>query len=138
MNLRRWLTPGIGIKRWLLVVFAGLLLLAVAFAHFLRQITRDLQPAGLAGALIDIVTLQFLPFYLRGFTAMSAGIALVALGSYRAIRVLTGPLRSNDPDQPLVELIYQKRFLARGPRIVGIVVGTRVATLRGELIEATG
>ena len=38
MNLRRWLTPGIGIKRWLLVVFAGLLLLAVAFAHFLRQI----------------------------------------------------------------------------------------------------
>ena len=43
MNLRRWLTPGIGIKRWLLVVFAGLLLLAVAFAHFLRQITRDLD-----------------------------------------------------------------------------------------------
>ena len=33
MNLRRWLTPGIGIKRWLLVVFVGLLLLAVAVAH---------------------------------------------------------------------------------------------------------
>ena len=49
MNLRRWLTPGIGIKRWLLVVFAGLLLLAVAFAHFLRQITRDYEPTGLAG-----------------------------------------------------------------------------------------
>ena len=41
MNLRRWLTPGIGIKRWLVVVFAGLLLLAIAFAHFLRQITRE-------------------------------------------------------------------------------------------------
>ncbi len=49
VNLRRWLTPGIGIKRWLLVVFAGLLLLAVAFAHFLRQITRDLEPTGVAG-----------------------------------------------------------------------------------------
>jgi hypothetical protein len=36
MNLRRWLTPGIGIKRWLLVVFAGLLLLAGAFAHYQR------------------------------------------------------------------------------------------------------
>ena len=46
MNLRRWLTPGIGIKRWLLVVFVGLLLLAVAFAHFLRQVTRDLEPTG--------------------------------------------------------------------------------------------
>ena len=30
MNLRRWLTPGIGVKRWLLVVFVGLLLLALA------------------------------------------------------------------------------------------------------------
>ena len=30
--VRRWLQPGIGIKRWLVVVFAGLLLLAVAFA----------------------------------------------------------------------------------------------------------
>ena len=47
MNLRRWLTPGIGIKRWLVVVFAGLLLLALAFAHFLRQVTRDFAPTGL-------------------------------------------------------------------------------------------
>ena len=33
MNLRRWLTPGIGVKRWLLVAFVGLLLLAVGVAH---------------------------------------------------------------------------------------------------------
>ena len=39
MNLRRWLAPGIGIKRWLLVLFGGLLLLSLAFAHFLRQVT---------------------------------------------------------------------------------------------------
>jgi len=44
MNLRRWLTPGIGVKRWLLVLFIGLLLLALAFAHLLRQATRDLAP----------------------------------------------------------------------------------------------
>ena len=31
MNLRRWLTPGIGIKRWLLVLFAGLLLLLAIY-----------------------------------------------------------------------------------------------------------
>ena len=38
MNLRRWLTPGIGVKRWLLVVFIGLSLLALAAAHVLRQV----------------------------------------------------------------------------------------------------
>ncbi len=137
MNLRRWLTPGIGIKRWLLVVFAGLLLLAIAFAHFLRQITRDLSPTGIAGTLIDLLTLQFLPFALRGLIAASVGVVLVAIGSYQVVRVLTGPLRSNDPDQPLVELIYQKRFLARGPRIVAIGGGTGLSTLLRGLKEHT-
>ncbi len=137
MNLRRWLTPGIGIKRWLLVVFAGLLLLAVAFAHFLRQITRDYQPTGLAGGLIDLLTLQFLPFALRGFVAGSVGVVLVAFGAYRTVHVLTDPLRSADPDQPLVELIYQKRFLARGPRIVAIGGGTGLSTLLRGLKEHT-
>ena len=60
MNLRRWLTPGIGVKRWLLVVFAGLLLVALAFAHLLRQATRDLAPGGMVGTVLDALTLQFL------------------------------------------------------------------------------
>ena len=137
MNLRRWLTPGIGIKRWLVVVFAGLLLLAVAFAHFLRQITRDYSPTGLVGGLIDLLTLQFLPFGLRGLVAASVGIALVAFGSYKAVHVLTDPLRAPDPDQPLVELIYQKRFLARGPRIVAIGGGTGLSVLLRGLKEHT-
>jgi uncharacterized cofD-like protein len=135
MNLRRWLTPGIGIKRWLLVVFAGLLLLAVAFAHFLRQITRDYAPSGLAGGLVDLLTLQFLPFALRGFIAGSVGVVLVGFGAYRTVRVLTDALRAPDPDQPLVELIYQKRFLARGPRIVAIGGGTGLSTLLRGLKE---
>ena len=41
MNLRRWLSLGIGVKRWLVVVFVGLLLLALAVASLLRQLTRD-------------------------------------------------------------------------------------------------
>ena len=137
MNLRRWLTPGIGIKRWLLVVFAGLLLLAVAFAHFLRQITRDYAPSGLAGGLIDFLTLQFLPFAVRGFIAGIVGVVLVGFGAYRTVRVLTDALRAPDPDQPLVELIYQKRFLARGPRIVAIGGGTGLSTLLRGLKEHT-
>jgi uncharacterized cofD-like protein len=137
VNLRRWLTPGIGIKRWLVVVFAGLLLLAMAFAHFLRQITRDFEPTGLVGGLIDVLTLQFLPFGLRGLVAASVGVGLVVFGSVRTIRVLTDPLRAPDPDQPLVELLYQKRFLARGPRIVAIGGGTGLSILLRGLKEHT-
>jgi conserved hypothetical protein, cofD-related len=137
MNLRRWLTPGIGIKRWFVVVFFGLLLLAIAFAHFLRQITRDLAPTGLAGSFVDLLTLQFLPYALRGFIAGSVGVGLVMFGAYKTVHVLTDPLRAPDPDQPLVELIYQKRFLARGPRIVAIGGGTGLSTLLRGLKQHT-
>jgi uncharacterized cofD-like protein len=137
MNLRRWLTPGIGIKRWLLVIFAGLLVLALGVAHVIRQMTRDLQPGGPAQLLIDFVTLQFLPYPLRGLLAGMAGVLLVVIGAVRLIRVLMDPFRPTDGDQPLVEVIYQKRFLARGPRVVAIGGGTGLSTLLRGLKEVT-
>jgi len=137
MNLRRWLTPGIGVKRWLLVVFLGLLLLALGFAHMLRQVTRDLEPGGPFDAIVSLVTLQFLPYPLRGLLVGAAGLALLALGSYRVVRVVTDPLRAPDADQPLVEVIYQKRFLARGPKVVAIGGGTGLSTLLRGLKEHT-
>ncbi len=137
MNLRRWLAPGIGIKRWLLVLFAGLLLLALAFAHFLRQFSHDLTPGGATDTLIDVLTLQFLPLALRGLAVGSAGLALVAIGAYRTVKALMGPFTKVDGDQPLVELIYQKRFLARGPRIVAIGGGTGLSVLLRGLKEHT-
>ncbi len=137
MNLLRWLTPEIGVKRWLLVVFLGLLVLALAFAHLLRQVTHDLEPGGLAGTAIDIATLHFLPLPLRGLIVGVVGVGLLALGGYRALRVVTDPLRASDTDQPLVEVIYQKRFLARGPRIVAIGGGTGLSTLLRGLKEHT-
>jgi uncharacterized cofD-like protein len=137
VNLRRWLTPGIGVKRWLLVVFLGLLLLAVGFAHFLRQVSRGLEPGGPLGSAIDLVTLQFLPFPVRGFIVAAIGATLVGVGSYRVIRVMTDPLRLPDAEQPLVELIYQKRFLAKGPRVVAIGGGTGLSALLRGLKEHT-
>jgi uncharacterized cofD-like protein len=131
------LAPGIGIKRWLLVLFAGLLLLALAFAHFLRQFSHDLTPGGATDTLIDVLTLQFLPLALRGLAVGSAGLALVAIGAYRTVKALMGPFTKVDGDQPLVELIYQKRFLARGPRIVAIGGGTGLSVLLRGLKEHT-
>jgi uncharacterized cofD-like protein len=137
MNLRRWLTPGIGIKRWLGVAFVGLLLLALAAAHVIRQATRDLQPGGLAQVVLDAVTFQFLPYPVRGLLVGLVGGALFLYGSLRLIRTLMAPFRLSDDDQPLVEVIYQKRFLARGPRVVAIGGGTGLSTLLRGLKEHT-
>jgi uncharacterized cofD-like protein len=135
-QLRRWLTPGIGVKRWLLVVFGGLLLLALGVAHLIRQATRDLQPGGFAQVLLDAVTLQFLPYPLRGLIAGTLGLVFVAIGAVGVARALTDPFRTAEGG-PLVELIYQKRFLARGPRIVAIGGGTGLSTLLRGLKEHT-
>ncbi len=128
MRFRRWLQPGIGVKRWLLLMFLGMLLLALGVAHVIRQMTPELQPGGFAESLIDLVTLQFLPFPLRGLVAGGVGAALFLIGAWRLARALTDPLRQ-DEVTPIADVIYQKRFLARGPRIVAIGGGTGLSTL---------
>jgi uncharacterized cofD-like protein len=139
MQLRRWLVPGIGVKRWLLLVFLGLLLLALGVAHFIRQIDQGVAPGTPSQQVIDLVTLQFLPYPLRGFLVAVAGIGCVGIGAWRAALALTGPLRASPAgeDQPLVEVIYQKRFLARGPKVVAIGGGTGLSTLLRGLKEHT-
>ncbi|HEX5589664.1 MAG TPA: gluconeogenesis factor YvcK family protein, partial [Candidatus Limnocylindrales bacterium] len=136
MNLRRWLAPGIGVKRWLGVIFLGLLLLALAVAHVVRQVTQDIRPGGLAQVVIDAVTLQFLPYALRGLIVGSVGFAIVLLGVARVVRALTAPFRA-DEDQPLVEVIYQKRFLAKGPKVVALGGGTGLSALLRGMKEHT-
>jgi uncharacterized cofD-like protein len=137
VNLRRWLTIGIGVKRWLLLSFTGLILLALGVAHLLRQATQDLRPGGLTGLLLDALTLQFLPYQARGLVAGTLGATLFLLGAYRMVRALVDPFALWDRDQPMVEVIYQKRFLARGPRVVAIGGGTGLSTLLRGLKEHT-
>ena len=136
MRLRRWLQPGIGVKRWLLLMFAGLLLLALGMAHLLRQLQVGLEPGGLAEQLIDLVTLQFLPFAVRGAVFGVLGASLFLLGAWQLARALTEPLRQ-DEETPIADVIYQKRFLARGPRVVAIGGGTGLSTLLRGLKEHT-
>jgi uncharacterized cofD-like protein len=136
--LRRWLTPGIGLKRWLAVVFVGETLLALAGALLLRQAYRDYDFSGSPGqGLLYLVTLQFLPYWTRGVVVGSVGGGLFLYGLWRSVRVLMGPFLTGDQVQPLVEVIYQKRFLSRGPKIVVLGGGTGLSTMLRGLKELT-
>ncbi len=137
MSLRPWLRPGIGVKRWILLAFVGLVLLALAGAFALRAFYRDVEVGGPLQSVVSIVTLQFLPYAARGAILVVAGGAIFAFASWRLLAVLVGPFLAHDRDQPLVEVIYQKRFLARGPRVVAIGGGTGLSTLLRGLKEHT-
>ena len=135
--LRRWLAPGIGLKRWLVIVFVGEAFLAIAGALLLRQLYREYDFSGSPGqSFLYVLTLQFLPYWLRGLIVGGLGVGLFLYGSWRAIRVLMGPFLSTDA-QPLVEVIYQKRFLSRGPKIVVLGGGTGLSTLLRGIKEHT-
>jgi uncharacterized cofD-like protein len=136
-SLRAWLRPGMGVKRWLLVVFVGELCLALGGAFALRQLYRDTDISGPLQAFLYVTTLQFLPYVARGVILGALGAGLFLVGSIKLIQALMDPFRSADDNQPLVEVIYQKRFLARGPRIVAIGGGTGLSMLLRGLKEHT-
>lgn len=133
-SLRRWLTPGMGIKRWLALVFVGELALAFAGALLLRQVYRDIAVTGPLQAALYVLTLQFLPYWLRALVLVIGGGALTGIGFVRLMNVLVGPITSHEP---LSEVIYQRRLLARGPRVVAIGGGTGLSVLLRGMKERT-
>ncbi|MFV2064540.1 MAG: uridine diphosphate-N-acetylglucosamine-binding protein YvcK [Chloroflexota bacterium] len=126
-RLRRWLRPGTGIKRWLLVMFLGLTILATAGALIIRILFREVPSHTLAGQAFELLSLNFLPMPLQPIVVIGAGVAVFVLGLWRLLDVLLEPFPARQ--EPLIELVYQKRSLARGPRIVAIGGGTGLATL---------
>jgi uncharacterized cofD-like protein len=134
-RIRRWMRPGTGIKRWLLVVFLGELLLALAGALAIRLAFRDVPEDSAAGQLFNLVSLQFLPPVLRPIVVIAVGTGIFVFGLWRLLNVLLEPFPART--EPLVELVYQKRSLARGPRIVAIGGGTGLSTLLRGLKESS-
>ena len=134
-NLRRWLRPGIGVKRWIVVSFLGLLALALAGALVLKQVYREVELTGPLQAFIWAVTLQFLPYHLRAIPLVIGGLGFLLLGVFMLVRTLLSPF--GERSEPLAEAIYQKRSLARGPRIVALGGGTGLHTLLRGLKEHT-
>jgi uncharacterized cofD-like protein len=128
---------GVGVKRWLLLVFVGEMGLALAGALWLRQVYRDSEVTGPPQALVSALTLQFLPYGVRAVIVGVAGVSLLAFGAWKMVRVLVTPFVPAEGDQPLVDVIYQKRFLARGPKIVVLGGGTGLSTLLRGLKEHT-
>ncbi len=129
-GLRQWLRPGIGIKRWLLAALLGELAFAVAGAFLLKQWYRDITLEGPFQGVVYVATLQFLPYWARAIPLVAIGTALLVVGLVKLIRAFLSPF--GERSEPLVEVIYQKRYLARGPRIVALGGGTgQSALLRG-------
>lgn len=123
---RSALRPGLGVKRWLLLLAAGVVVAALGLALWLRDLGLP-QPWP---AALELSTLGFLPHWLRVLLLVGLGAALMAFGLWRFARALAAVLA---PDSPTPTLAMVNALLQRqkrqGPRVVAIGGGTGMPQL---------
>ena len=125
----RWFVPGIGVKRWVLVILLGTTFLAVGLALLILDIYRT-APSTWWLPVISFLSLRFLDRTLRALIFGSIGVGLVALGIIKLNRTLLKPFMT--PGRDVIDTVAEYRRRERGPRIVVIGGGTGLsALLRG-------
>lgn len=126
----RWLVPGIGIKRWVLVILMGTTMLGIGFAFLFLDMYRS-APDTWVLPIIKLVSLQFITNrIIRALIFGGTGIALTVLGIIGLNRALLRPFMR--PGKNIIDKVAEFRRRDKGPRIVVIGGGTGLsAILRG-------
>ena len=107
MRFLKWFYPGMRVKRWFLMSVVGVLLFGMGSALLPIE-------GGLALRLFSLVMV------VNGLLFLALGVG----GMVRSLLEVVAPEK-----QDLVELVFQRRHLEKGPRIVAIGGGTGLSTL---------
>lgn len=117
-----WLVPGLEIKRWFILIILGAVIAAVGLC-----ILFDLRPIYTLGRLVRRIV-QTLPPGILGWGLMITGAALFITGWLRANYSILDV--NNDRNRHAVlEDLYKRRKLNRGPKIAAIGGGTGLSTM---------
>lgn len=127
----KWLYIGLGIKRWLLLLFVGVIALALGCAFTLIDWYRGTP----LPSSVSLLTLRFLDREVRGLLLGGIGIGLIVIAVIRLARSLVSAFTS--PETSIIEALYRKRARPHGPKIVALGGGSGLATLLRGLKEHT-
>ena len=108
LQFLKWLYPGMRVKRWLVMAIGGILLFGMGAALLTAE----------GGLVLRLFSLLLL---LGGLLGLCFGVALI-------VRLLLEVVTQGHA-QDLVELVFQRRYLEKGPKIVVIGGGTGLSTL---------
>src|ERR1700674_2146256 len=121
----RWLTPGLEIKRWLLLLMFAELILVLGFAYGLKALYKTAELPG----QFYWITLQFLPYLLRATIFGTLGVGLLVYSYLKLTQSVLGPFLPGNSPNSLVDILHAFRLKGRGPRIVAIGGGTGLSSL---------
>jgi len=116
-ELFKWLYPGIGFKRWVVLGAFGVFLLVIGSSRLHTEEYKIIR-------VLDIIVIL-------------CGIIILILGIKRMIRFFITAFLPASKGNELVGFLYQKQQLGRGPRVVAIGGGTGLSALLSGLKEYT-
>ena len=128
----RWLRPGLEVKRWIILLAVGILIIDLALAYFLKDAYQNAPWP----SWTSYVTLQFLSRTQRGAVFLLVSLALIVFSIVQLQRSVLGPFLPGG-ERSVAEVIYAFRTRSRGPRIVAIGGGTGMSALLRGLKEYT-
>ncbi|MFM9265858.1 gluconeogenesis factor YvcK family protein [Tychonema sp. BBK16] len=122
----KWLSPGLLVKRWLLISASGVVLTTLGLAiwtgmtpiFFFLQLLRNFLTW-----IAEVV-----PNYISGPIVIAAGILLILWGQTRSLNSITQVLMP-EGNEELVDRLINHRRLHRGPKIVALGGGTGLSNL---------
>ncbi len=115
-DLGKWSQPGMHVKRWLLLLVAGLTFVALGIAFFLVQIYRT-QPFP---EWVHYATLQPLDRPLRGALFLLTGGGVIGLAIVQLNRSLMSAVQPPYESGRLVDMVYNYRLPQRRPVAVAL------------------
>lgn len=130
----RWLTPGLGIKRWLLLILFGTFLIGIGGAILVLDVYRT-APETWWTSYLSTLSLRFLARPLRALIFGGLGLGSLIYGVLNMNRTLLEPYLR--PGRNVVDTLVDHRKRGRGPRIVVIGGGHGMAMLLRGLKEHT-
>ncbi|HEX9091940.1 MAG TPA: YvcK family protein [Anaerolineales bacterium] len=125
INLR-WLAPGLGVKRYILLILIGTTVFGVGLAIFVLEIYRN-SPDTWWLPILSYASLRFISRPLRVLIFGSIGAGLIIFGIWGFNRALLAPFRRSG--KRVIDELAEHRRRERGPRIVAIGGGHGLSTL---------
>src|SRR3981081_1802366 len=121
----RWLTPGLQIKRWLLLLMFAELVLVLGVAYALKEIYQGFR----LPREFYYITLQFWPYWARAIIFGIVGVGLLLFSYLKLTQSVLGPFLPGTNTSSIVEVSHGVRLRGRGPRSVAIGGGTGLSSL---------
>ncbi|MGI6091595.1 MAG: YvcK family protein [Veillonellaceae bacterium] len=129
MHFLKWLYPGIKLKRWLLLFSVGVIAASIGLAIvFNYKYVGAIEETIFRMAYLATGNYYYTVTTIVGMTIIASGLVVMTLATQQIIRSVISVVIPEGADR-LIEIIFEKRKLTRGPAVAVIGGGTGLSVL---------